>query len=160
MNIKSSLSSGHGANIIQGSVSLDDESPTNCTEIVPGFHKKIGEWWQAVPERRKCPEGPVVGIEKPGDQRTGQYLGSLCRCHVDSDEGTRSLTCEVALWDGNWEPESMLSALNATPPSPLPLPCLSPILPSFQEYWPPAFYQLFQTLYLSMSYRHHHTPTL
>ena len=41
MNIPRYLADGHGGNIIQGSVSLDDESEKACTMIVPEFHHKI-----------------------------------------------------------------------------------------------------------------------
>ena len=51
MNVPKYLENGHGGNIIQGSVSLDDESAEGCTEILPGFHHHIGKWWRAVEER-------------------------------------------------------------------------------------------------------------
>ena len=52
MNIDKYLGTGRGANIIQGSVSLDDETiEGGCTEIVPGFHRNIAHWWDAVNER-------------------------------------------------------------------------------------------------------------
>lgn len=41
MNIPKYLKYGHGANIIQGSVSLDDETVDGCTEILPDFHGHI-----------------------------------------------------------------------------------------------------------------------
>ena len=43
LNIKDLVSSGRGANMIQGTVSLDDEKPDDCTMILPGMHKHIKE---------------------------------------------------------------------------------------------------------------------
>lgn len=40
------LESGRGGNMIQGSVSLDDETAEDgCTVLVAGFHHHIAEWW-------------------------------------------------------------------------------------------------------------------
>jgi len=38
------LEDGHRRNIIQGSVSLDDEGIDGCTELVHGFQHHIAEW--------------------------------------------------------------------------------------------------------------------
>ena len=43
VNIPALLKEGRGANLIQGSLSLDDENEDNCTKILPGFHKHIRE---------------------------------------------------------------------------------------------------------------------
>lgn len=52
MNIPEFLETGRGGNIIQGSVSLDDETAeTGCTVIIPGMHKRLGEWWKDVLSR-------------------------------------------------------------------------------------------------------------
>lgn len=67
-----------GANIIQGSVSLDDENAQGCTEIVPGFHRYIGSWWEKVKTRGKVPDGHVHGPWEPRD-----------------------------IWGGPWEPEAI-----------------------------------------------------
>ncbi|MCJ1464250.1 hypothetical protein MMC07_002863 [Pseudocyphellaria aurata] len=43
LNIEQFLATKRGANAIQGSVSLDDESEeAGCTELVKGFHNHIG----------------------------------------------------------------------------------------------------------------------
>ena len=52
MNIPEFLETGRGGNIIQGSVSLDDETTeTGCTVIIPGMHKRLREWWTDVLSR-------------------------------------------------------------------------------------------------------------
>lgn len=48
LNIRDLASSGRGANMIQGTVSLDDERPDDCTMILPGMHKHIKEWDKAL----------------------------------------------------------------------------------------------------------------
>lgn len=53
-----------GANIIQESVSLDDEDEDGCIELVLGFHKKIESWWNDVLNRGPVFDGPVTGLEK------------------------------------------------------------------------------------------------
>jgi hypothetical protein len=51
LNIRDLASSGRGANMIQGTVSLDDERPDDCTMILPGMHKYIKEWTRPLPSR-------------------------------------------------------------------------------------------------------------
>lgn len=46
MNIPTYLSHGHGVNLIQASMSLDDANEDGCTEILPGFHKRTGQGLQ------------------------------------------------------------------------------------------------------------------
>lgn len=43
MNIALYPDNGHGGNIIQGSLFLDDEDVNGCTEIVPGFQAHLGD---------------------------------------------------------------------------------------------------------------------
>ena len=51
LNIRDLASSGRGANMIQGTVSLDDEKPDDCTMILPGMHKHIKEWDETLTAR-------------------------------------------------------------------------------------------------------------
>src|ERR1700734_3306150 len=51
LNIRDLASSGRGANMIQGTVSLDDERPDDCTMILPGMHKHIKEWDETLTAR-------------------------------------------------------------------------------------------------------------
>jgi hypothetical protein len=64
MNIDKYLANGHGGNIIQGSLSLDNESPEGCTEIVPSFHEHIEGWWSKVKARGMATSGHIHGLEK------------------------------------------------------------------------------------------------
>lgn len=49
LNIPQYLSTGREGNIIQSSVSLDDETvESGCTELIPGFHRHIKPWWEQV----------------------------------------------------------------------------------------------------------------
>ncbi|KAH8708426.1 hypothetical protein GQ44DRAFT_691123, partial [Phaeosphaeriaceae sp. PMI808] len=44
LNVAEAVRSGKGADMIQGSVSFNDENNENCTEILVGFHKIAREW--------------------------------------------------------------------------------------------------------------------
>ena len=50
-NIRDLASSGHSANMIQGTVSLDDEKPDDYTMVLPGMHKHIKEWDETLTAR-------------------------------------------------------------------------------------------------------------
>lgn len=43
LNIRDLASSDRSANMIQGTVSLDNGKPDDCTTILPGMHKHIKE---------------------------------------------------------------------------------------------------------------------
>src|SRR4051812_32045952 len=51
VNIKHLANSGRGANMIQGTVSLDNENADDRTVILPGMHKHIKEWDTVLTER-------------------------------------------------------------------------------------------------------------
>ncbi|KAI9766266.1 MAG: hypothetical protein M1840_006680 [Geoglossum simile] len=51
INVEKFVDSGYGGNIIQGSVSLDDEDENGCTILVPRFHTQIRTWWERVRQR-------------------------------------------------------------------------------------------------------------
>jgi len=55
MNITQFLHDGRAGNMIQGSVSLDDEKDDCCTEILVGLHtrEKLKEWYERVASRAK-----------------------------------------------------------------------------------------------------------
>ena len=82
MNVPSYLENGHSSNIIQGSISLDDETEDGCTEILPGFHKNIGEWWATVEERGAGTNGYVHsmdGLMLPADaDKYGDFVPVVC----------------------------------------------------------------------------------
>jgi len=58
------LEDGHGGNIIQGSVSLEDEGIDGCTELVHGFQHHIAEWWDKIVSRGTTTDGLVHEMEK------------------------------------------------------------------------------------------------
>ena len=51
VNVKELATSGRGANMIQGSVSLDDEREDDCTMILPGMHRHIQAWDEVLTAR-------------------------------------------------------------------------------------------------------------
>lgn len=51
VNVPDAIEKGRGANMIQGSLTLTDEKPGDCTQILPGMHKYVGEWWTSVVKR-------------------------------------------------------------------------------------------------------------
>ncbi|MCJ1396607.1 hypothetical protein MMC18_009498 [Xylographa bjoerkii] len=95
MNVRMYLENEHGKNIIQGSISLDDENEEGCTEIVPGFHKNIAHWWEAVCSRAtaaggKAPDGPVTGLEKIWTKEDAKNYGDFVR--IPCTKGTARIT--------------------------------------------------------------------
>ena len=62
LNIPTLLSQDRGCNMIQGSVSLDDESEESCTVIVPGMQSKLREWWERCKSRGQETDGFVHRI--------------------------------------------------------------------------------------------------
>ena len=62
LNVPDLVASSRGSNMIQGSVSLDDEDPASCTVILPGMQHKLKEWWERVVERGQETDGFVHRI--------------------------------------------------------------------------------------------------
>lgn len=78
MNIERFLSNGRGANIIQWSVSLDDETvEEGCTEIVPGLHRKIVDWGEDVLKRAHTEK--VKHLKKSG------HVKNVSNIYTDED---------------------------------------------------------------------------
>ena len=59
LNVPKFLRTGRGGDIVQGSVSLNDELESACTVLVPGFHKKIRQWWMGASTRGEILNGFV-----------------------------------------------------------------------------------------------------
>ncbi|KAL8788068.1 MAG: hypothetical protein Q9195_007482 [Heterodermia aff. obscurata] len=80
MNIDQYLQHGHGGNIIQGSMSLDNETEDACTLIVPGFHRNIERWWQDVERRGEKPRNaeitPIHDVSKLYNSTDMQAYGT------------------------------------------------------------------------------------
>src|SRR5271156_1070127 len=51
LNIRNLASLGRGANMIQGTMSLGDEKPDDCSMILPGMDKHIKEWDETITAR-------------------------------------------------------------------------------------------------------------
>ena len=82
LNVNKYLESSRGGEIIQGSVSFDDEDEKGCTELVLGFHKQIGRWWSGVRERDDAVDGWVTGLNKrytaKDEEEFGPFVSIPC----------------------------------------------------------------------------------
>ena len=84
LNIKDSVESGKGANIVQGGLSLINETSKNCTTLVLGFQKHAHEWYADLLARG---EGDVTGettdcktLYSPADKRKyGELVPIPCK---------------------------------------------------------------------------------
>jgi hypothetical protein len=70
LNMKRYVECGRGKNRIQTSLTLNQETEENCTMVIPGFHKRILEWWGGV-------------VAKGEDEMAGKF-----RRAVDHDGNT------------------------------------------------------------------------
>jgi hypothetical protein len=82
VNIAKWVEDGHGANQLTSSVSLDQEKPTDCTEIVPGFHHHAVEWYNRLVKRGTEPTGTTTNAIKlylPEDEQAfGSFQPQVC----------------------------------------------------------------------------------
>jgi hypothetical protein len=62
LNVPDLLASHRGANMIQGSVSLDDEDESSCTVILAGMQNQLAAWWDRIVERGQETNGFVHRI--------------------------------------------------------------------------------------------------
>ena len=62
LNIPALLAKERGSAMIQGSLSLDNEDEENCTVILAGMYRKLGEWWQRCCDRGQETDGFVHRI--------------------------------------------------------------------------------------------------
>ncbi|KAL8684820.1 MAG: hypothetical protein Q9218_008121, partial [Villophora microphyllina] len=83
MSVPKYLETGRGGNIIQGALSLDDEDAKNCTELVPGFHRHLKTWWEALGSREPVPDGLVHDVagrfSKEDAERFGSFVPLPCK---------------------------------------------------------------------------------
>lgn len=78
LNVPRYLEFGWGKNAIQGSLSLDDEAPGNCTEIIPGFHHHLRQWWVELVKEKHHTNGDVHSFtSKVWSRRDEQTYGSF-----------------------------------------------------------------------------------
>lgn len=61
LNLSVAHAQGLGADMIQGSVSIDDENSQNCTEVLEGFHRHVGPYLQWRKTAKKDPSGLIEG---------------------------------------------------------------------------------------------------
>ncbi len=71
------MKTGRGKNIIQGSLSLDDENKDNCTLLVLGFHRRIHEWWARVKQRGKDTSGYTTNAKNTYPDADQKDFGKL-----------------------------------------------------------------------------------
>ena len=84
LNIKDFVELGKGENIVQGGLSLTEETGRNCTTLVLGFHMRAHEWYADLLARG---EGDVTGetadcknLYSPADkQKYGELVPIPCR---------------------------------------------------------------------------------
>ena len=83
VNIDKWVKTGHGANQLTCSVSLDYEKSTDCTEIVPGFHKHAAKWNERLEKRGTQPTGTTTNAVKlylPEDEKSfGSFVPQICK---------------------------------------------------------------------------------
>ncbi len=77
INVGRLVKSGRGINVIQSSLSLDDEDEDGCTMLVPGFHRWIAEWWARVVERRENRDGYTTNAKNIYTAQDQQDFGRL-----------------------------------------------------------------------------------
>ena len=87
LNIKDFVESGKGANIVQGGLSLTDETSKNCTTLVLGFQKHAHQWYADLlargEERRQTAK---LSILRPINESTAKWClsranGATCELH-------------------------------------------------------------------------------
>lgn len=83
LNVPALLHSSRGANIIQTTLSLDDEDPDSCNILVPGFHRHIREWWGRVAARGNAADGLTTKVNqsylKEDEESFGSFVPSPCQ---------------------------------------------------------------------------------
>jgi hypothetical protein len=76
LNVPDLLANQRGCNMIQGSVSLDDEDEENCTVILAGMQHKLGGWWERIVQRKQQTNGFVHRItERMFTREDAEVLG-------------------------------------------------------------------------------------
>ena len=65
LNIPGLVYEGRGENMIQGTLSLDDEDDANCTEMLLGMKRHLKDWWELCVERGVATDGFVHRFEGP-----------------------------------------------------------------------------------------------
>ena len=79
INVDKCMRTSHGKNIIQGSLSLDNEDEQVCTSLVFGFHRHIHEWWAQVKQQGQGGSGYTANEKKASSCRLAR-LRQTCSC--------------------------------------------------------------------------------
>ena len=91
LNIKDFVESGKGANIVQGGLSLTDETSKKCTTLVLGFQKHAHKWYAdllvcgraILPEKRQTAKPSI--LQPINESMVKWYLfcanGTMCELH-------------------------------------------------------------------------------
>jgi hypothetical protein len=75
LNVPRLLSEGRGINIVQCSVSVDNEDSDGCTIVVPGFHRNIRQWWSRVEDRGMAANGLTTCVSKTFTKDDAESFG-------------------------------------------------------------------------------------
>ena len=76
LNLKEFLTTGHGANLLTSSLSLDQEYHDGCTVLVPGFHHNIFPWVSKLKDRQiPIPSGTTTDCKHIYTQEDRQMFG-------------------------------------------------------------------------------------
>ncbi|KMU86677.1 hypothetical protein CIHG_04466 [Coccidioides immitis H538.4] len=78
-NVPDAITTGRGVNMIQGSLTLTAEEPRDCTEVLPGMHNHLEDWWGLVEEQGLSTDGYVHCIKdtmytKDNEKRFGPMV--------------------------------------------------------------------------------------
>ncbi|RPA93276.1 hypothetical protein L873DRAFT_67820 [Choiromyces venosus 120613-1] len=75
LNVLRRLSENQGINIVQCSVSVDNEESDGCTIVVPGFHRNIREWWSRVEDRSMAANELTTCVSKTFTKDDAEAFG-------------------------------------------------------------------------------------
>jgi hypothetical protein len=92
LNIPELLAKARGCNMIQGSISLDNEDDSNCTVILPGMQHKLRQWWERVVERGQETDGFVHRITEQMFTREDAKVLGLDWKRVPCNRGEARIT--------------------------------------------------------------------
>ncbi|KAH0563233.1 hypothetical protein GP486_002201 [Trichoglossum hirsutum] len=77
INVEEFLETGRGGNVVQGSVSLDDEDNRNATILRPGFQRQLRAWWTLVKKRGLATSGYTTNAQDKYTAEDSRKFGNL-----------------------------------------------------------------------------------
>ncbi|CAM6002997.1 unnamed protein product [Sphagnum balticum] len=87
LNVPQMVNQKRGVNMIQGFVSMLDEDDTNCTIMLTGMHKCLGEWWDRVVKRGQGTDGYVHRVTEAMFTREDAAILGVDWKHVPGKRG-------------------------------------------------------------------------